>query len=108
MTEIATREVRAKSGYIMGKRVDKGGRIHATKTHQVASAGMHSAKEMEKVMREVAADVGASEDQIRIETYQHGESPLEANPRHRGWQNTIHFRGERRKVFSGFNPKTDR
>ena len=108
MTEIATREVRAKSGYIEGKRRDKAGRIHTTKTHQVASMGMHSAKEMERVMREVAADVGASEDQIRVETYQHGESPLEANPRHRGRNDTIFFRGERRKFYGGFNPKTDR
>ena len=106
--EIATKQVRAKSGYILGKRRDKGGRIHDTKTHQVASMGMHSAKEMEKVMREVAIDVGASEDQIRIETYQHGESPLEVNPRHRGSPDTIYFRGERRRVFGGFNPKRDR
>ena len=107
MTEIV-KEVRAKSGYIEGLRMDKAGRINKTKTHQVASNGMHSAKEMESLMREVAADVGASEDKIRIETYKHGESPLEANPRHRGWTPTIHFRGERRKVYGGFNPKTDR
>lgn len=100
--------VRARSGYIETKRVDKGGRVHKAKTHQVVSQGMFSAKEMEKEMQRIAADVGASEDQIRIETYRNGEAPIESNPRHRGLgQQKMEFRGERRKVWGGFNPKTD-
>lgn len=101
--------VRAKSGYIAVERKDKGGNVHQEhRAHQVASMGMFSAKEMEKVMQQVAKEVGASEDQIRIETYEHGESPLEVNPRHRGEEPAMFRKGERRRMWGGFNPKTDR
>lgn len=83
MPEIV-KETRAKVGYIVGERKDPNGKIVRTRQHVVPSEGMHSTKEMERVMRDVARDVGASEDQIRIEAYPHGEAPIEANPRHRG------------------------
>jgi hypothetical protein len=102
------KEARAKNGYLMTKRRRKDGSVVAAKDHMVASQGMFSAKEMEREMRHVADDVGASYDQIRIETYQHGEAPIEANPRHRGIEPSMFQNGERRKMFSGFNPKTDR
>lgn len=76
--------LRAKAGYIEVKRRDKGGRIRRAKQHMVVSEGMYSAKEMEGVMRQVAKEVGASEDQIRIDVYKKGRAPVEANPRHRG------------------------
>lgn len=107
MAEIST-GVRAKNGYIEVEKTDKAGRKYKGREHMVASSGMYSGKEMEKVMREVAADVGASEDQIRIETYQSGEAPIEVNPRHRGIEDQIYFRGSHRKFWGGFNPKTDR
>lgn len=80
------KETRAKKGYIEVQRQSKYGQNKPTnvKQHIVVSEGMLSSKEMERVMRDVAADAGVSEDQIRIETYQHGEAPIEANPRHRG------------------------
>ena len=88
MTDAANQPVipvRAKAGYIEVKRRDKGGRIRTAKQHMVASEGMHTAKEMEHVMREVAKEVGADESQIRIDTYKQGQAPIEANPRHRGF-----------------------
>ena len=77
--------VRAKAGYIAQERYDKAGRVVPARNHVVsATGGVMSGKEMERVMREVAADVGADESQIRVETYAKGEAPVEANPRHRG------------------------
>jgi hypothetical protein len=100
--------VRAKNGYIEVKRRDKGGRVVKARDHVITSQGMFSGKEMETEMRRVAEDVGASEDQIRIETYQLGDAPIEANPRHRGIPPATFSKGERRRMFSGFNPATDR
>lgn len=88
--------IRAEAGWIETKRTDKAGRVVKAKDHVVASQGMHSADEMEKIMREVAKDVGADESQIRISTFQRGEAPIEANPRHRS--------GAPRKFYSGFGP----
>lgn len=106
MTEISM-GVRAKVGYIETRRKDKTGRVVKARDHVVSSQGMFSAKEIEKEMQQVAKEVGASEDQIRIETYRHGDSPLEVNPRHRGLPEKREFRGERRRVWGGFNPSKD-
>lgn len=84
MTEIII-PTRAKRGYIETTRVDKGGRTVKAKDHLFVSAGMHSTKEMEQVMIKVAKDVGASENQIRVESFNKGEALIEANPRHRGY-----------------------
>ena len=78
--------VRAKVGYIEEKRRRKDGSVVPARQHIVPSYGMYSANEMEGVMRQVATEVGADESQIRIETYQRGDAPIEANPRHRGTQ----------------------
>lgn len=98
--------VRAKAGWIETKRRAKGGRIVPARDHVVTSQGMHSAKEMEKEMIAIARDVGASEDQIRISTFEHGKAPIEANPRHRGLTGE-RIGGMKGRVFAGFNPKTD-
>ena len=98
MTELITEQVRAKAGYIATTRKDKAGRTVPAKDHMVVSAGMMTGKEMEKAMRDVARSVGADESQIRIETYAHGQSPIEANPRHRS--------GAPKRVYGGFGPGT--
>lgn len=103
MTEII-HPVRAAYGYIETKRVDKGGRVHAAKDQLTASHGVFSAKEMEQVMREVAKDVGASEDQIRVVPYQKGQAPIESNPRHRGIEPKMIVKGERRRMYGGYGP----
>lgn len=99
--------VRAKSGYIEVKRKRKDGKVVKTRQHQVASQGMFSAKEMEKVMQDVAKDAGVSEDQIRIETYQHGKAPIEANPRHRGIPASTYQNGERKRMYGGWSIERD-
>lgn len=83
--------VRAKRGYIEVKRRRKDGAIVKAKQHVVAGmGGVYSAKEMELEMTRVAKEVGASEDDIRIETYAQGTAPTEVNPTFRGqakkWQ----------------------
>lgn len=117
MTELITSPVRAKAGYIEGTRVDKSGRVVKTRDHAVPSKGLYSGKEMEKVMRDVARDVGADESQIRIETYAKGEAPIEANPIHRGgpkrWERLPDSQarevrpaaGYDRRVWGGFDLK---
>lgn len=81
--------VRAKSMYVEVEREDKYGnrKPMTTKQHITVSAGMFSGKEMEKMAQEQAKELGISEDRIKIETYQNGEAPMEANPRHRGFGN---------------------
>lgn len=116
MTEIV-KETRAKSGYIVGERIRKNGTITRTRQHVVVSEGMHSTKEMEKVMRDVARDVGANENRIVIEAYPHGVAPIEANPRHRGRQPSLSRRPDTirevnpnqnkpapRRVWGGWSP----
>lgn len=78
---------RAKSGYIEVERKDKYGnrRPQKVRQHIVVGGGMFSGKEMEHQMREVAQELGVSEDQIRVDTYKNGEAPIETNPRHRGF-----------------------
>lgn len=78
-----TKETRAKRGWIETTRVRKDGKTVPAKQHMVVSEGMYSTKEMEKVMQDVAKDVGADSSQIRVEYYNHGDAPIEANPRHR-------------------------
>ena len=73
--------------------------------HIVASQGMHSAKEMEAIMRQVADEVGADESQIRIDTFAKGKSPFEVNPRHSADDKTMFFRGERHKFWGGWSPR---
>lgn len=77
---------RAKAGYIEVERKDKYGnrKPQKVKQHIVVGGGMFSGKEMERTMRDVAEDLGVSEDQIRVQTYKDGEAPMESNPRHRG------------------------
>lgn len=100
--------VRAKVGYIEVKRRDKGGRVVKARDHVLTSQGLFSAKELEKEMINIAKEVGASEDQIRIETYNLGEAPIEVNPRHRGIPPSMYSHGQRRRMWGGFNPKKDR
>lgn len=70
--------VRAKRGYIETKRYDKSGRPVKAQVHNVTGlAGAISAKEMERTMMDIADEHGASYDQIRIETYEHGDAPVE-------------------------------
>ncbi len=92
-------DVRAKSAYIKTKRRTKDGRIVAAKDHMQVSAGMHSAKEMEKFMVEYADAVGADHSQIVVEAYQNGEAPITANPRHRGYVS--------QNVFTGWTPMSE-
>ena len=98
MTELITEQVRAKSGYIATTRRDKAGRLVPARDHVVVSEGVMTAKEMEHAMRDVAHEVGANENDIRVETYQHGQSPIEANPRHRG--------GAPKRFYGGFGGGT--
>lgn len=98
MTELITEQVRAKAGYIATTRIDKAGRVVPARDHIVVAEGVMTAKEMEKAMRDVARDVGASESDIRIETYRKGESPVDANPRHRG--------GAPKRFYGGFGSGT--
>ena len=86
MTEII-KPTRGKVGYIETRRRDNGGRVVKARDHVVVSKGMFSTKELEREMVEVAKSVGADESQIRIEAYQDGKAPMEANPRHRGLGN---------------------
>lgn len=72
-----TKETRAKRGYILTP--------DGKKDHMVVSEGMFNTKEMERVMADVAEDVGADKSDIRVEYYNHGDAPISANPRHRGW-----------------------
>lgn len=102
------KETRAKVGYIEGQRVRKDGSIVRTKQQIVASEGMHSTKEMEQVMIQVAKDVGAPEDAIRIESYAHGAAPIEANPRHRGRQPSLTRRSDSIQEISNQNNKPSR
>ena len=69
--------VRAKSGYIEVERKDKYGnrKPQKVKQHIVVGGGMFSGKEMEHQMQEVADELGVSEDQIRVDTYQDGAAP---------------------------------
>lgn len=70
--------VRAKRGWIETKRKDKAGRVVKARQDPVTGlAGALSGKEMEREMMNIADQVGASYDQIRIETYEHGEAPVE-------------------------------
>jgi carbamoylphosphate synthase large subunit len=88
--------VRAKCGYIEVERRDKMGRIVKARQHVVPSQGMYSADEMHREMLRIAAEVGADESQVRVETYEKGAAPLEVNPRHRG--------PLRRQYWSGWSP----
>jgi hypothetical protein len=74
---------RAEAGYIMVEKTDKAGRRKLVKDEILPSYGAHSAKEMEREMRAAAQYNGYSEDQIRVQAYEHGEAPMTANPRHR-------------------------
>ena len=105
MTEIV-KQTRAKRGYIATKRKNKYGKEVPAQDHSVASAGMFSTQEMEKVMQQVAADVGASEDQIRIEAYPDGKAPIIGNPRLYTPPHMV-FRGKRTQVWGGWNPGAD-
>ena len=97
--------VRAKVGYIEVQRDSKGRKVKA-RDEVVTAQGMLTAKEMETEMMRICDDKGYSYDQIRIETYQHGAAPIEANPRHRDAeaQRKMWFRGERRQVWGGWSP----
>ena len=76
-----TLPVRAKRGYIRGKRYDKAGRIVSAQLHPVSGlAGSISGKEMERMMLETADTHGLSAKDIVIETYAAGDAPRESNP----------------------------
>ena len=109
--------VRAKAGYLEVTRKNKYGKEVAAKDHMVVSEGMHSAKEMEKIMVGIAHEQGISEDAIRIDTYKAGRAPIESNPRHRGSLPRISRNTEvktpqppgpykPRRLFTGGTPRT--
>ena len=98
MPELITDQVRAKAGWIETTRTDKAGRTVKARDHVVVSAGTMTGKEMEKAMRDVAREVGANESQIRLSTYAKGESPVDANPRHRD--------GAPKRFYGGFGSGT--
>lgn len=102
MAEIVV-PVRAKEMYVETERVDKYGVRKPSKVRQhiTLSDGMYSAKEMERMIPEVAQEYGVSEDRVKIEAYQKGEAPLEVNPRHRG----IPPRMERPKTTHEVKPR---
>lgn len=73
--------LRAKSAYIKGQRYRKDGSIVSARTNPVSGiAGGVSAREMEKMMMDIADDSGASYDDIVIEYYKEGDAPRESNP----------------------------
>lgn len=104
------RPTRAKVGYL---EVDRPNGTRGMQ-HIIPSHGLYSTKEMEKVMREIANEVGVPEDRVRVEAYNVGQSPLEANPRHRGrlpeWtRKPVRLSKPttfQRRVFGGFGPGT--
>ena len=98
MTELVTDKSRAKAGYIKTTRIDKAGRTVPARDHVVVGAGTFTADEMHKAMLDVAHEVGADESAIGIEVYKKGQSPVDANPRHRG--------GAPKRVYGGFGPGT--
>lgn len=70
--------VRAKRGYIETKRFNKNGKPVKAQVHNVTGlGGAISGKEMERMMMDIADEHGASYDDIRIETYEHGDAPVE-------------------------------
>ena len=77
--------VRGKRISVIGERADKYGKRKPSKvrTDSMPVAGMYSGKELERMVPEFAQLHGVSEDQVRVETYEHGEAPTETNPRHR-------------------------
>ena len=99
---------RAKSGWIETTREDKSGRKVKARDHMLASQGMLTTKEMEKEMMQVADDVGATYDQIRVEYYQNGDAPIDANPMHRGRpaRQAMFKHGERHAMFTGWGEGT--
>jgi hypothetical protein len=73
--------VRAKGGYIRGKRYRKDGSVVSARLHPVSGiAGSISGREMETIMMDIADETGASYDDIVLETYAEGEAPRESNP----------------------------
>ena len=100
-----TLPVRAKRGYIRGKRYDKAGRIVSAQLHPVSGlAGSISGKEMERMMLETADTHGLSAKDIVIETYAAGEAPRESNPS----QGDKYERFTRTVAPAGYGEKYDR
>lgn len=97
---------RAERGYIAIKRKNKYGKEVPAQDHAVVSNGMFSTKEMERVMQDVAQEVGASEDQIRIEAYPDGKAPIIGNPRLNIPPHMV-IRGKRTQVWGGWSPEKD-
>lgn len=78
---MSLRRVRAKSGHIKTKRLDKAGRVVEAKDAMTSGlGGSYTAKEMERELMDVCDETGASYDQIVVETYAHGEAPVETDP----------------------------
>ena len=70
--------VRAKSGWIETTRVRKDGKRVKARQHAVTGlAGKYSAKEMERQMIQIADENGYHHSQIRMETYELGDAPVE-------------------------------
>lgn len=116
--ELVTEQVRAKSVSIDMERTTAAGTKTRARGHVIPLKGMATAKEAEKMGREMAAELGVSEDRVRVETYKKGEAPLTANPRHRGNEGTRWSRPTKqtevkprefqkvRRVFGGWSPPT--
>lgn len=96
--ELMGARTRAKAGWIATKRYDKGGKVVEGRDALVPMQGMFDTREAERVMRDVAAEHGADESQIRIEYYDRNrQAPMEVNPRHRG-------RPGNGRLWSGWTP----
>ena len=94
--------IRAKSVSIATERVDKYGKRRNSKTrnHIVPLHGMATAKEAEKIGRDMANELGVSDDRVIVETYKKGEAPIEANPRHRGWSTRVEQPRKQREIVA--------
>ena len=103
MVDIIT-PTRAKVAYFEESRPDKYGKRKPSKVRQdiIVSNGVFSSKEIEKEAVRLAGEHGYDENSIRIEAYQAGEAPVEANPPkvHEPRRSEVKVR----RVFGGWSP----
>lgn len=93
--------VRAKSGWIETTRTRKDGKRVKARQHAVTGlAGKYSAKEMERQMIQIADENGYHHSQIRMETYEHGEAPVETGRDAPGHYSTDAYRENFDRAFS--------
>ena len=93
--------VRAKSGWIETTRLRKDGKRVKARQHAVTGlAGKYSAKEMERQMIQIADEVGVSHKQIRMETYEQGDAPIETGRDTAGFVPSDAYRENFDRAFS--------